>query len=103
MKFSSIPCFTFMVHCLTAHTGCEMGYICRTLTVLDDRVCFKTDYSFFLMFVVPYILVTYMFNSSPTRCTTYIILFISFLTTLAVHVSGAICTHHQEYNCSVQP
>jgi hypothetical protein len=24
-----------------------------------------------LMFVVPYILVTYMFNSSPTRCTLY--------------------------------
>jgi hypothetical protein len=31
-----------------------------------------------LMFVVPYILVTYMFYSSPTRCT---IFFISFLTT----------------------
>jgi hypothetical protein len=25
------------------------------------------------------------------------------LTTLALHVSGAICTHHQEHNCSVQP
>jgi hypothetical protein len=53
-----------------------------------------------LMFVLPYILVTYMFNSGPTRCT---IFFISSLTTLALHVSGAICTHHQEHNCSVQP
>jgi hypothetical protein len=32
----------------------------------------------------------------------YTIFFISFLTTLALHVSGAICTHHQEHNCSVQ-
>jgi hypothetical protein len=30
----------------------------------------------------------------------YTISFISFLTTLALHVSGAICAHH---NCSVQP
>jgi hypothetical protein len=45
------------------------------------------------MFVDPYILVTYMFNSSPTRCT---IFFISFLTKLALHVSGAICTPSSE-------
>jgi hypothetical protein len=32
----------------------------------------------------------------------YTIFFISFLTTLALHVSGASCTHHQEHNCSVQ-
>jgi hypothetical protein len=51
-----------------------------------------------LMFVVPYILVTYMFNSSPTRCTLYSL----FLSSLALHVSGAICTHHQE-NCRIQP
>jgi hypothetical protein len=38
-------------------------------------------------------------NSSPTRCT--LIFFISFLTTLALHVSGAICTHHQEHNCCI--
>jgi hypothetical protein len=31
----------------------------------------------------------------------YTIFFISFLTTLALHVSGAICTHHQDHNCSV--
>jgi hypothetical protein len=29
------------------------------------------------------------------------IFFISFLTTLALHVSSAIRTHHQEHNCSV--
>jgi hypothetical protein len=33
----------------------------------------------------------------------YTKLFISFLTALALRVSGAICTHHQEHNCSVQP
>jgi hypothetical protein len=52
------------------------------------------------MFVVPYILVTYMFYSIPTGCT---IFFISFLKILALHVSDAICTHHQEHDCSVQP
>jgi hypothetical protein len=32
------------------------------------------------------------------------IFFISFfLDNVAVHASGAICTHHQEHNCSVQP
>jgi hypothetical protein len=31
-----------------------------------------------------------MFNSSPTRCTLYSL----FLSSLAVHVSGDICTHH---------
>jgi hypothetical protein len=28
---------------------------------------------------------------------------IFFVLSLALHVSGAICTHHQEHNCSVQP
>jgi hypothetical protein len=37
-----------------------------------------------------------MFYSSPIW---YTIFFISFLTTLALHVSGAICTHHQENSC----
>jgi hypothetical protein len=46
---------------------------------------------FFFMFVVLYILVTYMFNSSPTRCTMYTRFFLYFLTTLALHVSGANC------------
>jgi hypothetical protein len=40
-----------------------------------------------------------MFNSGSTRCTLYSL----FLSSLALHVSGAICTHHQEHNCSVQP
>jgi hypothetical protein len=26
-----------------------------------------------------------------------------FLSSLALDVSGAICTHHQEHNCCVQP
>jgi hypothetical protein len=30
----------------------------------------------------------------------YTVFFISFWTTLAVHVSGAICTHYQEHNCT---
>jgi hypothetical protein len=41
----------------------------------------------------------YMFNSGPTRCTLYTLL----LSSLALHVSGAICNHHQEHNCRVQP
>jgi hypothetical protein len=50
------------------------------------------------MFVVPYILVIYMFNSGPTICTLYSL----FLSSLALHVSGAICNHHQEdFNLNV--
>jgi hypothetical protein len=41
----------------------------------------------------------YMFNSGRTRCTMYSL----FISSLVLHVSGAICTHHQEQNCSVQP
>jgi hypothetical protein len=41
----------------------------------------------------------YMFNSGPTRCALYSL----FLSSLALYVSGAICTHHQEHNCHVQP
>jgi hypothetical protein len=52
-----------------------------------------------LMFVVPYILVIYMFNSGPTRCKLYSL----FLSSLALNVSGAFCTHHQEHNYRVQP
>jgi hypothetical protein len=36
----------------------------------------------------------------PTRCTFLCILYSSLF--LAVHVSGAVCTHPQEHNCSVQ-
>jgi hypothetical protein len=53
----------------------------------------------FFMFVVLYILVIYVFNSGSTRCTLYSL----FLSSLALHVSGVICTHHQEHNCHVQP
>jgi hypothetical protein len=52
-----------------------------------------------LMFVVPYILVIYMFNLGPTICTLYSL----SLSSLALHISGAICTHHQEHNFRVQP
>jgi hypothetical protein len=52
-----------------------------------------------LMFVVQYTLVMYMFYSGQTRCTLYSL----FLSSLALRVSGAICTHHQEHNCRVQP
>jgi hypothetical protein len=41
----------------------------------------------------------HMFNSGPTRYTLYSL----FVSSLALHVSGAICTHHQEHNCRVQP
>jgi hypothetical protein len=41
----------------------------------------------------------YKFNSGPNKYTLYSL----FLSSLALHVSGAICTHHQEHNCSVQP
>jgi hypothetical protein len=41
---------------------------------------------------------TYMFSSCPTRCTLYSL----FLPSIALYVSRAICTHHQEHNCSVQ-
>jgi hypothetical protein len=51
------------------------------------------------MFVVPHMMVIYMFNSGPTRSTLYSL----FLSSLALHVSGAICTHHQEQNYRVQP
>jgi hypothetical protein len=37
----------------------------------------------------------------PTRCTFYMYFHSSLF--LALHVSGAICTHPQEYNCSFQP
>jgi hypothetical protein len=37
----------------------------------------------------------------PTRCTFLCIVYSSLF--LALHVSGAICTHPQEHNCSVQP
>jgi uncharacterized membrane protein YjdF len=39
----------------------------------------------------------------PTRCTFLCILYTSLFLFLALHVSGAICTHPQEHNCSVQP
>jgi hypothetical protein len=55
----------------------------------------------FLMFMVPYILVTICLIQGPTRSTFLCILYSSLF--LALHVSGAICTHSQEHNCSVQP
>jgi hypothetical protein len=61
----------------------------------------RTDYvkSATVRFVARHQLDSYMFNSSPPRCTLYSL----FLSSLALHVSGAICTHHQVHNCSVQP
>jgi hypothetical protein len=108
-------CRTWVYSLLLLHFVCLTGfffyrYLCIFKKITRER---NVNYAYtwiigrfcrqkwiYLMFVVPYILVTYMFYSSPTRCT---IFFISFLTALALHVSGAICTHHQEHNCSVQP
>jgi hypothetical protein len=55
----------------------------------------------FLMFMVPHILVIYIYIyiysiPNPTRCTR-IFLYILYYTIHALHVSGAICTHHQEH------
>jgi hypothetical protein len=49
----------------------------------------------YLMFVASYILVINVFNSGPTSCTLYSL----FLSSLALHVSRAICSHHQKHNC----
>ena len=45
----SLPPFPFRpyVALVTVHRGCVVRYISRILTILDERVCFKADYSFF--------------------------------------------------------
>jgi hypothetical protein len=53
-----------------------------------------------LMFVVPYILVTYVLLNSNWM---YYMLYFFLEEVLALHVSDAIYTHHQEHNCNVQP
>jgi hypothetical protein len=47
------------------------------------------------MSTVPYILVAYIFDWKSEMHTT--ILCILYYAMLALHVSGAICTHHQEH------
>jgi hypothetical protein len=77
-----------LVHCVGV-----MSVGCTVLIYCDAG-----QQNIHLMYVVPYILVTYMFNLGPTRCTLYSL----FLSSLPLHVSDAICTHHQKHNCSVQ-
>jgi hypothetical protein len=50
----------------------------------------------FLMFMIPYILVTYIFDCKSNEMHTEF-LCILYYTILALHVSGAIYTHHQEH------
>jgi hypothetical protein len=75
----------------------------ETVFTLRVGVIYTLHYSYMLvfdlMFVVPYMLLIYMFNLGPTAC----ILYYLFLSSLALYVSGAICTHHQEHKCRVQP
>jgi hypothetical protein len=40
-----------------------------------------------------------MFNLGATKCTMYSL----FLPSLALQVSAAICTHHQEHNWDTKP
>jgi hypothetical protein len=49
-----------------------------------------------LMFMVPYIFVIYVFNWKSNEMHGSF-LCIRYFTILAVHVLGAICTHHQEH------
>jgi hypothetical protein len=55
-------------------------------------------YHIILMLMVPYILVTYVQFKVQLD-----VLFMYSLLVLALHVSGFICTHPQEHNCSEQP
>jgi hypothetical protein len=48
------------------------------------------------MFMVPYILVIYILDCKSDEMHTDF-LCIHYYTTHALHVSGAICTHHQEH------
>jgi hypothetical protein len=59
------------------------SYMCQYGSLLYV-LCFSNFHPF-LMFVVPYILVIYMFNSDPTRCTLYSI-FLSSVTDRASSV-----------------
>jgi hypothetical protein len=52
-------------------------YVCVSVHIGNIYVLFKSDWMYYILYL--------------------------FLDNLAVHVSGAICTHHQEHNCSVQP
>jgi hypothetical protein len=54
-----------------------------------------------LMFMVPYILVTHLQLRVQLEVLFMCILVSSLF--LAIYVLGAICTHPQEHNCSVQP
>jgi hypothetical protein len=47
--------------------------------------------------MVPYILVIYIFDLKSNELHMDFFLCILYFTKLALHVSGAICTHHQEY------
>jgi hypothetical protein len=55
-----------------------------------------TEHCNILMFLVPYILVIYV-RLEVQRDAHGFFLCILYYTILALHVSGAICTHHQEH------
>jgi hypothetical protein len=85
-------------HCLGPEEAQSLGSADRSKT--DPLKCkYKDNEVFCFHFDVcgSYILVIYMFNSGPTRCTLYSL----FLSSLTLHVLGAICNHHYKHNCSL--
>jgi hypothetical protein len=50
----------------------------------------------YLMFMFPYILVIYIFDCKSDEMDMDL-LFVLYYTLLALHVSGTICTYHQEH------
>jgi hypothetical protein len=99
------PCTVILIKCYVADEFNKTTLLATFTILLFWEFYFSwiinrnTNVSINLMFVVPYFLVIYMFNSDQTKCTLYSL----FLSSLALHVSGAIWTHHPEHNCRVQP
>jgi hypothetical protein len=62
---------------------CSWKHIYESTTILS-----------YLMFMVPYILVTYMFGCKSDKMHTDLV-YILYYTIFALHVSGAICTHQE--------
>jgi hypothetical protein len=57
--------------CITLAGSFDFGSFDPLQNQIYTNSRFCCNATLFFMFVVPYILVTYMFNSSPTRCTLY--------------------------------
>jgi hypothetical protein len=72
-------------------------------TVVHCNIKEKRDLNFLCYGLECLVKVFYVFSSrySTTKCS-FLCVFYSFLF-VALHVSGAIRTHPQEHNCSVQP